>query len=1079
METDHPSCTYVPRQIPRNELLKLIPDTWLTSYEQNHQNSKNSQPIQSTTHHFRRNSKGQVEIMFKREPTQKKLPCFPTQHAFTKAEDNIPIYTFDSDGKPIYVQSHEGHIYWDVFFCKRCTKRTESDNRMIRSSQHKLQKEYEQKSPHVGLLGEPSGKFDYYVTYTPPPRTDDPIVPTGWTDDDDYDDHYQWHKKWDWSNPEPEPSPSFMFQSPLKDFPPLSNFDKGLSTHSWKVKNPTTRSPDGSVNQLSPAEKVLNWQSENAVQQNKLLQKIDQSQQRIEKAFQHQTQAFLSPLEACRQRIEEVTSEIMDLLSKRLPFDAQEGELRSLKHQLNFIENSSLIPPSSPFKPTYPQNISQSYGPMYSESSGSLKNFFSPEEWERKLKKPKPPKTQARSRVPPPNPEKQPQLMIKNPISEFLERAQKQETTSPPILAITADSSTSDSNPAEESESSRQSDSSYESSTRPPVYMENEGQTSREESNERPAEETEQVEPTIISEDEQSSPPTIPNVMGPSISTSSGSSVKFTLDDIPPIKWRSRFQEMQAWCSAELQKPLMTHTAVIKSFLARLTGFLRDWYDSLGEYRQLQYLNSPTVEQCMNALYWEFCGRQEHLKDIAREEFFKLKCCSYNPKDLDKHFQNAAKRYYLIGGMDDPNIKQAYLESIPQPLGQETLRMIEIKGQFLGTTSFGELHNMVLRTPKKLCNQRAFLTDIHSTGKKLEKACERPELKIKCHYNDKSCSCPGKKKRHIKKFKFKRKGPRSFPKKRRFFRRKFSKKKGDRYFICEKKGHFAKDCPEQKKAKILKQICAATNIDDEADLESIFSEEDEQSSNTIFVLEDRASDTDDSFSDPDECYGLQVINLSLSVPMVEIKIFPSKYDRPIIVAGLFDTGAACSILNPTILPSSTEIISKPVSIQFFPNCKISHRLLGSSLPGKDIVIDFDIIQQLWSKRVIPKYNGLQYKSHFLPYIRPTTYFSMTSIPSLKEKLIQDCCAESHTDFISKCTNPLWRNSEFFVSLPFKLNEDANPTKASHTGMSPDIFNLQLQNWLAYKPKDSLNPPILSGHVRHFMSTREQNKCGEK
>ncbi|KAL2526616.1 Uncharacterized protein Adt_11670 [Abeliophyllum distichum] len=126
----------------------------------------------------------------------------------------------------------------------------------------------------------------------------------------------------------------------------------------------------------------------------------------------------------------------------------------------------------------------------------------------------------------------------------------------------------------------------------------------------------------------------------------------------------------------------------------------------------------------MGSLYWEFCGRQDHLKDIVREEFFKLKCCSYNPKDLDKHFQNAVRRYYLIGGMDDLNIKQAYLESILLKLGQETLHMIEMKGQSLGTTSFGELHNLVQRTLKKLCNQRKFFSDIHTIGRKLEKACE-------------------------------------------------------------------------------------------------------------------------------------------------------------------------------------------------------------------------------------------------------------------------------------------------------------------------------------------------------------------
>ncbi|KAL2512845.1 Uncharacterized protein Adt_18445 [Abeliophyllum distichum] len=88
------------------------------------------------------------------------------------------------------------------------------------------------------------------VTYTSP-STDERIIPTGWTDDDD--DHNQWHKKWDWDdNNTKSPVPINMFH------PPLTSFDTNQSTHSWKVQNPTTRSPSGSIDHLSPAEKVIN-----------------------------------------------------------------------------------------------------------------------------------------------------------------------------------------------------------------------------------------------------------------------------------------------------------------------------------------------------------------------------------------------------------------------------------------------------------------------------------------------------------------------------------------------------------------------------------------------------------------------------------------------------------------------------------------------------------------------------------------------------------------------------------------------------------------------------------------------------
>ncbi|XP_043693375.1 uncharacterized protein LOC122643869 [Telopea speciosissima] len=56
---------------------------------------------------------------------------------------------------------------------------------------------------------------------------------------------------------------------------------------------------------------------------------------------------------------------------------------------------------------------------------------------------------------------------------------------------------------------------------------------------------------------------------------------------------------------------------------------------------------------------------------------------------------------------------------------------------------------------------------------------------------------------------------------------------------------------------------------------------------------------------------------------------------------------------------------------------------------------------------------------------------------IKEQLLLRCSAENHADFLTKCDHPLWQNPKFFIRLPFQKNEDANPTKASHSGMKPE------------------------------------------
>ena len=95
--------------------------------------------------------------------------------------------------------------------------------------------------------------------------------------------------KWLKDHDEPFPSPSlvpmlipqicmFSFVSSYdEEFPKLISFtDKIWTTsHQPKVPNPTTREADGSTKKVSPAETVLNWQTENIVAQNKALKRID------------------------------------------------------------------------------------------------------------------------------------------------------------------------------------------------------------------------------------------------------------------------------------------------------------------------------------------------------------------------------------------------------------------------------------------------------------------------------------------------------------------------------------------------------------------------------------------------------------------------------------------------------------------------------------------------------------------------------------------------------------------------------------------------------------------------------------
>ncbi|GJY10639.1 hypothetical protein Tco_0378824 [Tanacetum coccineum] len=129
-----------------------------------------------------------------------------------------------------------------------------------------------------------------------------------------------------------------------------------------------------------------------------------------------------------------------------------------------------------------------------------------------------------------------------------------------------------------------------------------------------------------------------------------------TFDDVQPSKWRERSIEMLTWCTIELQ--YYTIDVVIKRFLTKIQGRLRDWYHSLGEYRQLQIQQSISPEAFMSIIYSEFIGSPWEHTSYAREEFLKMKCCSFQKKDLEKHYDRMSQRFYYLNGVDDANLKQ-------------------------------------------------------------------------------------------------------------------------------------------------------------------------------------------------------------------------------------------------------------------------------------------------------------------------------------------------------------------------------------------------------------------------------------
>ncbi|KAH9752164.1 hypothetical protein KPL71_014590 [Citrus sinensis] len=1112
---DIPTIIQIPRQIPRADLLKIMPLEWITNYEHFHQNTT---PVQTSEPMYEKRSDGSVRLQFKPPPS---APAEPPRLSFTcsmvqpvdiipevlPSGKPLPIMSFTSQGTPVYPDKIDGHFLWDVPGSGRCDLgcpcNDDEDDYSSRSKKKKI-------------------IYPACKLYLPEDDDDEPDYPPPLPL---YDKGLQWIQKHQPKSCKPVRSSAGLLPTPpmvscmmfssasasdySSEYPPL---EKRSDQKHQVWSKPFVNSPissSGHLEEPKPFEAVLNWQTQNARVQNASLtslhSKVDQIAHRssaVETRVTSLSDQLTNLYNSLHTKVAQLDRDLRAMIARgdnSHEFTRKEQEIRQLQAEIARIDADNQrrqavhTAPLSYF-PTEPYHPLGSFFPTTPRDYTPEKVFpmtyhLNPQPAKPKPRPPRrpvpPPTVSIPPPVPlPPFPESPSKSEQKKPTETYLITAldldqlhRSSEESSPSDSVDTFDSITETSEPHSfSSDDSQQhltdisrllmADHAESTTTDPPPR--------------EPGQPYVDIPSDVEGENEgdnSNPPPRIRTKVAP------GTGPWFTFDDLPPARWRERLQELSAWLDLQMVKPDAELSAVLKEFVSRFTGSLRDWFDSLGQYRQLLYLQHPTVSAALMDIHSQFLGEPAAIFATARKEYLQMRCCSMQRSDLHYHFKRMSALFHKIGGINDHTLKHVFLSSLPEELQPEIRRQIANAQLDINNLSLGRLFQLALVSLDYLCDQKKFFRNLMKDKEGFRTACKKPYLEIKCK-DSKHCTCPSTKKHH--KVRFHRKSSRTpqsrpfprRPKKIRYFRRRQPseildrRRKKSRCFICKKLGHFAKECPKNPKRsqRLVQQLQSLHQFSPDTDqIEFLYSEQESPDPDTVFALGTSDSDSDSTSSTEPEDYSpvfhIQSVpssstHLSVQpIPSVKIQILLSKYSRPIPAIAFIDTGAQRSILNPAILPPETWISNENhfraasgklfstklrtksrIGIQLFPKLTVWTHVIGSSLPDKDLLLGFDILFQAQKIQVLP--TGLRFQSMFQPYTDQLKLYHLAQSPpdyqSISAQLLR-FCPPNHLAFAHP--HPLWKNPAHFVKLPFKLNEDLNPTKATHPGMPPSELQL--------------------------------------
>ncbi|KAH9698107.1 hypothetical protein KPL71_023885 [Citrus sinensis] len=1042
---DIPTIIQIPRQIPRADLLKIMPLEWITNYEHFHQNTTPFKPPPSAP----------------AEPPRLSFTCSMVQPVdiipeVLPSRKTLPIMSFTSQGTLVYPDKIDDHFLWDVPGSGRCDPDCPCNDDEDDYSSRPKKKNIIYPACKLYLPEDDDDEPDY-----PPPL---PL----------YNKGLQWIQKHQPRSCKPVCSSAGLLPTPpmvscmmfssasasasdySSEYPPL---EKRSDQKHQVWGKPFVNSPissSGHLEEPKPFEAVLNWQTQNARVQNASLtslhSKVDQIAHRssaVETRVTSLSDQLTNLYNSLHAKVAQLDRDLRAMIAREpyhplgsffptTPRDYTPERVFPMTYHLN--PQPAKPKPRPPRRPVPPPAVSipPPVRPMYSDAIQKPLQIHEPVFPDLLSTSALPPFTESPSKVEQKKPAKN--YLITAPELDQLNSSSEESSPSDSVETFDSITETSEPNSFSSDDSQQHltdisrllmADHAESTTTDPPPR--------------EPGQPYVDIPSDVEGENEgdNSNPP--PRVRTKVVS---GNGPWFTFDDLPLARWRERLQELSAWLDLQMVKPDAELSAVLKEFVSWFTGSLRDWFDSLEQYRQLLYLQHPTASAALMDIHSQFLGEPAAIFATARKEYLQMRCCSMQRSDLHYHFKRMSALFHKIGGINDHTLKHLALVSLDY-----------------------------------LCDQKKFFRNLMTDKEGFRTTCKKSYLEIKCR-DSKHCTCPSTKKHH--KVRFHKKSSRTpqsrpfprRPKKIRYFRRREPseildrRRKKSRCFIYKKLGHFAKECPKNPKRsqRLVQQLQSLHQFSPDTDqIEFLYSEQESPDPDTVFALGTSDSDSDSATSteleDHSPVFHIRSVPSSSTqlsvqpIPSVKIQILLSKYSRPIPTIAFIDTGAQRSILNPAILPPETWISNENhfraasgklfptklrtksrIGIQLFPKLTVWTHVIGSSLPDKDLLLGFDILFQAQKIQVLP--TGLRFQSMFQPYTDQLKLYHLAQSPpdyqSISAQLLR-FCPPNHLAFAHP--HPLWKNPAHFVKLPFKLNEDLNPTKATHPGMPPSELQL--------------------------------------